>query len=115
MTGEEFEIFIDVLSKLNHLASLEGIEQMVNIIADQAELKSDFQVVCMQRFMYLYLLKANVMSKFYYMYFLKPLSIAKSPCMHSFPQPEGAEAVDRFITCFRLALRFFKVHCTCST
>ena len=45
VTGEEFETFIDILGKLHHLpSSLEGIEQIIVIITEQAELQSDFQV-----------------------------------------------------------------------
>ena len=47
VTGDEFETFIDMLAKLHHLSSsLEGIGQIVEIITDQAELQSDFQVHC---------------------------------------------------------------------
>ncbi len=46
VTGDEFETFIDMLAKLHHLSSsLEGIGQIVEIITDQAELRSDFQVL----------------------------------------------------------------------
>ena len=44
MTGEEFEVFIELLGKLQHLSSPDGSQQIILIIAEQAELSEDFQV-----------------------------------------------------------------------
>ena len=44
VTEDEFETFIDVLGKVNYLATPEGAQQIVDIISEQADLQSEFQV-----------------------------------------------------------------------
>ena len=44
MTADEFETFVDILGKLHHLSSSEGASVIIDIIIEQAELDSDFQV-----------------------------------------------------------------------
>ena len=44
VTGEEFETLMEVLSRLNYIATAEGSQQMAVLISDQAELNNDFQV-----------------------------------------------------------------------
>ena len=42
VTGEEFKVFIDILSKLKVLSNEH--QQLVDLITEQAELESDLQV-----------------------------------------------------------------------
>ena len=44
VTEEEFETFIDVLGKISYLATPEGAQQIIDIISEQADLQSEFQV-----------------------------------------------------------------------
>ena len=47
VTGEEFETLMEVVSRLNYIATEEGSQQVASLISDQAELNTDFQVcVC---------------------------------------------------------------------
>ena len=47
VSGEEFETFMEVLSKLQYTSTLEGAQEIGAIIAEQAELSAKFQVcVC---------------------------------------------------------------------
>ncbi|CAI7992048.1 Apoptosis inhibitor 5, partial [Geodia barretti] len=66
VTGEEFEVFMEMLSKLQFLATAEGAQEVMDVIVQQAELSAEFKV-------------------------------------------EDGESVDRFITCFKQALKFCKV------
>ena len=55
VTGEEFEKFIEVLGKLHHLSrSVDGIQQIIDIITEQAELQGDFQVSLHMMYMYIH-------------------------------------------------------------
>lgn len=44
VTADEFETFVDILGKLHHLSSSDGARVIIDIIIEQAELDSDFQV-----------------------------------------------------------------------
>ena len=44
VTADEFETFVDILGKLHHLSSSDGARVIIDIIIEQAELNSDFQV-----------------------------------------------------------------------
>ena len=44
VTEDEFQALIDVLGKVNYLSTPEGAQQIVEIISEQADLQSDFQV-----------------------------------------------------------------------
>ena len=44
MTAEEFQQFVDVLLQLRTMATRKGAQELVDIVANQADLTSDFQV-----------------------------------------------------------------------
>ena len=44
MSGDEFESFMEVLNKMQHLSTSEGSQQVIDIISEQAELEEEFQV-----------------------------------------------------------------------
>ena len=44
VTEDEFETFIEVLGKVSYLSTPEGAQQIVDIICEQADLQSEFQV-----------------------------------------------------------------------
>lgn len=44
VTGEEFEVFMEVLGRLNYTGTEEGAREVATLISEQAELNSDFQV-----------------------------------------------------------------------
>ena len=44
MTAEEFQQFVDVLLQLRTMATRKGAQDLVDIVANQADLSSDFQV-----------------------------------------------------------------------
>lgn len=44
VTGEEFESFMDLASKLQYISTPEGGQEMAKLVSDQAELGVEFQV-----------------------------------------------------------------------
>jgi len=44
VTAEEFQQFVDVLLQLRTMATRKGAQDLVDIVANQADLSSDFQV-----------------------------------------------------------------------
>lgn len=44
VTGEEFEMLMEVLSKLVYISTPEGSKHLSDLISEQAELSSDFKV-----------------------------------------------------------------------
>ena len=44
VTGEEFEVFMEMLSKLQCLSTAEGAQEVMDIITEQAELGQEFKV-----------------------------------------------------------------------
>ena len=44
VTGQEFETFMEVLTRLNYISTEEGAAQVASLISDQADLSSDFKV-----------------------------------------------------------------------
>jgi len=44
VTAEEFQQFVDVLLQLRTMATRKGAQELVDIVANQADLTSDFQV-----------------------------------------------------------------------
>ena len=42
VTSEEFEVFVEVLGKLQYISSPEGAQEAVDAIGEQAQLSSDF-------------------------------------------------------------------------
>ena len=44
VTAEEFQLFVDVLLQLRTMATRKGAQDLVDIVANQADLSSDFQV-----------------------------------------------------------------------
>ena len=44
MTGEEFEVFMEMLSKLQCLSTTEEAQEVVDIITRQAKLGQEFKV-----------------------------------------------------------------------
>ena len=44
VSGDEFETFMEVLSKMQHLSTCDGSQQVIDIISEQAELEEEFQV-----------------------------------------------------------------------
>ena len=44
VSGDEFESFMEVLNKMQHLSTSEGSQQVIDIISEQAELEEEFQV-----------------------------------------------------------------------
>ncbi len=44
VSGEEFEVLMDTLGKLNYPSTPEGAQDVTTIISEQAELSSEFQV-----------------------------------------------------------------------
>lgn len=50
VTGEEFERFMDLASKLQYISTPEGGQEMAKLVSNQAELGTEFQV-CVQGFM----------------------------------------------------------------
>ena len=52
VTGEEFEVLMEFLSKLDYVSTAQGSQQLCALISDQAELKSEFKVqhICMINF-----------------------------------------------------------------
>ena len=44
VTGEEFEVFMEMLSKLQCLLTAEGAQEVMDIITEQAELGQEFKV-----------------------------------------------------------------------
>ena len=44
VTGEEFVIFMQLLSRMPAMQTLSGRQQMVELVAEQADLEAPFQV-----------------------------------------------------------------------
>ena len=44
VSGDEFESFMEILNKMQHLSTSEGSQQVIDIISEQAELEEEFQV-----------------------------------------------------------------------
>ena len=44
VTGGEFESFMELASKLQYVSTVEGGQEMVTLVSEQAELGGDFQV-----------------------------------------------------------------------
>ncbi len=44
VTGEEFESFMELAGKLQYVSTLEGGQEMVTLVSEQAELGGEFQV-----------------------------------------------------------------------
>ena len=82
---------MEVLGRLQYLSTPEGSQAIGEIISEQAELSSEFQVGPKQ----------------------SPSSgyscILFSILLPSLSQPTDTESIDRFATCFRQALKFCKV------
>ena len=44
VTGEEFEMLVELLSQLTYSSTTDGCKELCHLIGDQAELTADFKV-----------------------------------------------------------------------